>query len=135
LEPVRSAAMLGFSKYGASERDNGAWTGLLLSPIDRGSIFLGKLMGNGLMVLCVAFVSVPSFFLFMKQPVPQSMGLLAAALILGTWGFTAIGVFLSTLVQSSSITELLIPIMLFPLAVPLLIGGGVRCRFYSGGSH
>lgn len=119
--PILLAAMLGFSKYGGTERDNDAWTGLLLSPVDRGAIFLGKLLGNGFLVLCVAGVSVLSFFLFMKQPYPQSIALLTATLLLGAWGFTAIGVFLSTLAQSSSITELLIPIMLFPLSVPHLI--------------
>lgn len=120
--PVLLSAMLGFSRYGAAERENGALTALLISPIDRGALFLGKLAGNLLLVLCVAVVSVPSFFLFLKQPFPHSPGLLVITLVLGLWGFTAIGVFLSTLAYSSSITELLVPVMLFPLSVPLLIG-------------
>jgi heme exporter protein B len=119
--PILLSALLGFSKYASAEQDNGAIHGLLLSPIDRGAIFLGKLIGNGFMVLCVALISVPSFFLFARQPYPESVVLLAVTILLGTWGFTAMGMFLSTLAIQSSITELLMPIMLFPLSVPLII--------------
>jgi heme exporter protein B len=119
--PILLSATLGFSRYGIAERKNDALTGLLFSPIDRGALFLGKLLGNLVVVLTVAMISVPSFFLFMKQPYPESLSLLMATVVLGSWGFTALGVFLSTLALSSSITELLIPVMLFPLSVPLLI--------------
>jgi heme exporter protein B len=119
--PILLSALLGFSKYGSIEQENSALTGLLVSPIDRGALFLGKWLGNFFVVLCVGLVSVPAFFLFMKLPYPESPGLLVITVVLGTWGFTAMGVFLSTLASSSSITELLVPIMLFPLSIPLLI--------------
>lgn len=119
--PILLAAMLGFSKYGFYEQENKADMGLLAAPIDRGSIFLGKLIGNLLLVTLVSAVSVPSFFLFLKQPFPESLGLLLLTVLLGSWGFTAIGVFLSVLAQASRISDLLLPIMLFPLAVPLLL--------------
>jgi heme exporter protein B len=119
--PILLSALLGFSKYGSIERENEAMTGLLISPMDRGALFLGKWLGNVFVVLCVALVSVPAFFLFMKLPYPQSPVLLAATVVLGSWGFTSMGVFLSALASSSSITELLVPIMLFPLSIPLLI--------------
>jgi heme exporter protein B len=119
--PILLSAMLGFSRYGSTERENGALQGLLISPIDRGAVFLGKLLGNLMVVLLVALISVPAFFLFFKQPFPESFGLLIITVILGSWGFVAMGIFLSTLALSSSITELLVPILLFPLAVPLLI--------------
>jgi heme exporter protein B len=119
--PVLLTAMLGFSKYGTAEQENGAMTGLLVSPIDRGALFLGKLLGNLIIVFIVIVTSVPTFFLFLKQPFPASMGLLVVTLVLGSWGFVSIGVFLTTLAQSSSITELLVPIMIFPLAVPLFL--------------
>lgn len=119
--PILLSAMLGFSRYGSAERDNGALQGLLISPIDRGAIFFGKLVGNLMVVLLVALVSVLAFFLFFKLPLPESFGLLFSTVILGAWGFVALGIFLTTLALSSSITELLVPILLFPLAVPLLI--------------
>ncbi|WP_188453331.1 heme exporter protein CcmB [Virgibacillus oceani] len=119
--PVLLSAMLGFNKYGSAERENGALTGLLVSPIDKGALFLGKLIGNYVLVFIVIVTSVPIFFLFLKQPFPASIGLLLTTLLLGSWGFVAIGVFLTTLAHSSSITELLVPIMIFPLAVPLFL--------------
>lgn len=119
--PILLAAILGFNKFGMYEKENGANVGLLVAPIDRGSIFLGKHLGSFMLVLVVAVISVPSFFLFLKQPYPESMGLLILTIVLGSWGFTAIGVFLSTLAQTSRISELLLPIMIFPLAVPLIL--------------
>jgi heme exporter protein B len=119
--PILLAAMLGFTKYGTAERENGALIGLLVSPMDLGALFFGKLLGNLVLVFIVIVTSAPVFFLFSKQPFPESIGLLVITLLLGSWGFVAIGVFLTTLAQSSSITELLVPIMLFPLAVPLFL--------------
>lgn len=119
--PVLFSAMLGFSRYGRAEHENGALTGLLVSPVDRGAIFAGKLLGILLLVLIVAAISVLSFFIFFKQPYPESTGLLIATVVLGTWGFVAVGIFLSTLAIWSNMGELLLPIMLFPLSVPLLI--------------
>jgi heme exporter protein B len=119
--PILLSAMIGFNRYGSSERENGALTGLLVSPIDRGALFIGKLAGNLLLVFIVAGVSVPAFFLFLKQPAPESIGLLITTLVLGGWGFVAAGVFLSFLATTSSISELLMPLMLFPLSIPLLI--------------
>lgn len=119
--PVLLSAMLGFNKYGSAEKENGALAGLLMSPIDKGALFLGKLIGNYILVFIVIVTSVPVFFLFLKQPFPASIGLLITTLLLGSWGFVAIGVFFTTLAQSSSITELLVPIMIFPLAVPLFL--------------
>lgn len=119
--PIILSAMLSFSKYGQAEKENGAMMGLLIAPVDRGAIFLGKLIGNLLFVWMVTAVSVPAFFLFLKQPVPSSFVLLLLTLFLGSWGFTAVGVFLSTLAEASSLKELLVPIMLFPLSIPLLI--------------
>ncbi|MDC3414552.1 heme exporter protein CcmB [Aquibacillus sp. 3ASR75-11] len=119
--PILLSALLGFSKYGIAERENDALTGLLIAPVDRGAIFLGKLLGNLLFVFIVVIISVPVFFLFLKQPFPESIGLLLFTLFLGSWGFVALGVFFTTLAQSSSITDLLVPIMIFPLAVPLFL--------------
>lgn len=119
--PILLASMLGFSKYGSSEQENRADIGLLAAPIDRGALFLGKLAGNLLLVTIVSAVSILSFFLFLKHPFPESLGLLLLTVLLGSWGFTAIGVFLSTLAHASRISDLLLPIMIFPLAVPLLL--------------
>ncbi len=119
--PIILSAMISFSKYAKAEKENGAMHGMLVSPINRGAMFLGKLMGNLIFVSMVGVVSVPAFFLFLKQPPPSSTALLLLTLFLGSWGFTAIGVFLANLAEASSLKELLVPIMLFPMSVPLLI--------------
>lgn len=120
--PILLSALLGFNRIVAVEKENGVLIGLLVSPLDKGALYLGKLLGNLLLVFIVISISVPAFFLFIKQPFPHSIGLLIAVLALGSWGFVAMGVFLATLAQSSRITELLLPVMLFPLSVPLFLG-------------
>ncbi|AQS55736.1 heme exporter protein CcmB [Novibacillus thermophilus] len=66
--PIILSAMISFSKYAKAEKENGAMHGMLVSPINRGAMFLGKLMGNLIFVSMVGVVSVPAFFLFLKQP-------------------------------------------------------------------
>lgn len=120
--PILLSAMLGFNRIVAIDKENGVLTGLLISPLDKGALYLGKLLGNLVLIFIVILISVPAFFLFIKQPYPNSIGLLIAVLVLGSWGFVSMGVFFATLAQSSSITELLLPVMLFPLSVPLFLG-------------
>ncbi|PGT84547.1 transcriptional regulator [Bacillus sp. AFS040349] len=120
--PILLSAMLGFNRIVAMDKENSVLTGLLVSPLDKGALYLGKFLANLVLILIVICISVPAFFLFVQQPYPDSLGLLIAVLLLGSWGFVAMGVFLATLAQSSRITELLLPVMLFPLSVPLFLG-------------
>ncbi|UYG98086.1 heme exporter protein CcmB [Cytobacillus firmus] len=120
--PILFSAMLGFNRVVSIDKENGVLTGLLVSSLDKGALYLGKLLGNLVLIYIVILFSVPAFFLFVKQPFPNSIGLLIAVLFLGGWGFVAMGVFLATIAQSSRITELLLPVKLFPLSVPLFLG-------------
>lgn len=119
--PIFLSSMLSFTKYGANEWTNRADIGILASPIDAGSVFLARMLGNYLFTMIVAIVSTLSFFLFLKLGIPESTGLLVLVLFAGGWGFTAVGVFLSVFSRVSNMSDLLLPVMLFPLAVPIIL--------------
>ena len=120
--PILLSALLGFNRIVAVDKENGVLTGLLVSPLDKGTLYFGKFLGNLILIYIVIFISVPAYFLFTQQPYPNSLGLLIVVLGLGSWGFVSMGVFLATLAQASRISELLLPVMLFPLSVPLFLG-------------
>jgi heme exporter protein B len=121
--PILFAATLGFNRYMAHEQSNRGWHGLMMAPIDRGAIYFGKMLGNLLLVFVVEAFSVFLYFILFNQPWPSGAHgmVLIGVLFLGTWGFIALGSFLTVVAASSPINELLLPILLFPLAIPLII--------------
>lgn len=120
--PILFASLLSFQRHVSSESRDGGWLGLMTAPIDRGAIFLAKMSANLVLVLAIEAISVPLFFLFFAHPAPLQPGLLAATLLLGTWGFVSLGSFLSVMSSGSRLGELLLPLLLFPLSIPLLLG-------------
>lgn len=118
---VLFAGTLGLSRAFDREREGNTMRGLLLSPTPRAAIFLGKALGIAAFVLLTEVVVVPLVaFLFgaplFRQPLP-----LVLTLVLGTVGFSVIGaVFASMLLRSRS-RDVLLPIILYPILVPLMI--------------
>ncbi len=115
------AGLLGLSRSFVSEKMNGAMTGLMLAPVDRSVIYFGKVAGNLLFMFVVEAVSFPLYIVLFDVPAPQRPGSLALVAFLGTLGFVAVGTFLAALAANTRTSELLLPILLFPLAVPLVI--------------
>ncbi len=113
------AGMLGLSRSLAREKDRGCLDGLLLCPVDRGMIFLGKMIGNLIFVLAVELVIIPLFvFLF---DVAFYRPLLLLAVLLGTIGFAGVGTLLSAMVVHTRSREVMLPILLLPVMVPLVL--------------
>lgn len=115
------AGLLGLSRSFVAEKMNGAMTGLMLAPVDRSVIYFGKVAGNLLFMFVVEAVSFPLYIILFDVPAPQRPDLLALVALLGTLGFVAVGTFLAALAANTRTSELLLPILLFPLAVPLVI--------------
>ena len=113
------AGMLGLSRSIALERDRGSLDGLLLCPVDRGILYLGKLAGNLLFILVVEVIAVPIFGALYDLPVYRPLLLLALAL--GTLGFASVGTLFAVMVAGTQAREVLFPVLLFPLSVPVVI--------------
>jgi len=116
------AALLAMNRAFTIERENSALDGLLLAPVPREAIFLGKLIANLVFVGAVELVSLPLFVLFFNVSLaPVLPGILAVA-ALATVGFVAVGTIFSAMAVRTRYAELLLPVLLLPFMVPPIIG-------------
>jgi len=113
------AGTIGLNRSLAVEKDRGCLDGLLLAPVDRSVIYFGKTIGNLFFMLLVEIVVLPVFsFLYginLFRP-----GFLAIVL-LGSLGYVAVGTLLATMVVQVRTRDILLPILLFPLTLPVII--------------
>ena len=117
------SSILGLNRSFMLEKNNDCMQGMLLLPCDRTIIFLGKFCANFLFVLLTQIIIVPGFFVFFDYRFQGGLGLLVLILLVGTIGFIAIGTFLAALASNSRMSDMLLPIILFPITVPLIIAG------------
>ena len=113
------ASILGFNRSLALESDRGVLDALLLAPISRSAIFLGKLLGNYLFTLIVGIVILPLMSALYNKPLLN--GWLILTTVIGIFGFCTIGTLLATMTVQTRSREALLPIALLPVALPLLL--------------
>jgi heme exporter protein B len=119
---VLFSGVLSFNRSYEQELENGALEMLLLYPGDRRSIFLGKLLANLAFVLLVEVVMVPAAALLYDIPVWDVILPLSLVLFLGTFGFVTLGTFYAAMASRLRAREVLLPLLLFPMLIPLLFG-------------
>lgn len=113
------AGLLGLSRSLASEKDKGSLDALLLAPIARSALFFGKMLGNLLFVLVIAFVLM--ILLTVMFNITLLHPLLILLVVLGSVGFTTIGTLLSSMSVHARSRETLLPILLMPVVLPIVI--------------
>lgn len=116
---VAFAGTLGLSRSLAREQQSGCIDGLLLAPVDRSAIFFGKALGNLIFMAIVEVVLLPLFSALFDVPLLLPGVLLV--LVLGTLGYAAVGTLLASIAVNTRAREVMLPVLLLPLAVPLLI--------------
>jgi heme exporter protein CcmB len=105
------------------ERENEAIRSLLLSPVPRSAIYLGKLAGTVLLMLLVEAVVTPMCGLLFNAAVGARAAHLGLLLVLGTVGFAAVGVVFSAALLRARNRDTLLASLLFPVVVPVFLGG------------
>jgi heme exporter protein B len=118
---ITFAGILGLNRSFVLEKDKGSLEGLLLTPVDRGAIYLGKMLANLLFITVVEVFIIPLTSIFFNVPLWMPQILLAVAL--GTVGFAAVGTVFSAMSVNTRAREVLLPILLLPVIVPVLIAG------------
>lgn len=113
------AGTLGLNRSMAIEKDRGCLDGLLLSPVDRSAIYFGKAIGNLIFMLIVEIIVLPVYSVLYATNLLQP-GLMWV-ILLGSIGYTAVGTLLASMAVQTRTRDILLPILLFPLAVPVLI--------------
>ncbi|MHB1132373.1 MAG: heme exporter protein CcmB [Chloroflexota bacterium] len=113
------AGVLGLNRSLILEKDQGCLEGLMLCPVDRSAIYVGKLLANVIFMLITEAVVLPAFAILFNLP------LLTPALLLivvfGTVGFAAVGTLFAAIAVNTRSREVMLPVLLFPVIVPLLI--------------
>jgi len=127
------AAILALNRAFQLELENQALEGLLLAPVDRGSIYLGKLIANLVFVATIECLGVPLVALFFNVPIIPYVGPLVATIALATVGFVAIGTLFSAMTVRTRFAELLLPVLLLPFMIlPLSWAALATARLLAG---
>lgn len=115
------AAILALNRAFQLELENQALDGLLLAPIQRSSIYLGKLIANLLFVAMIEVIGVPLLALFFNVRILPILGPLAGVVALATVGFVTVGTLFSAMTVRTRFAELLLPVVLLPFMIPPVI--------------
>jgi len=113
------AGMLGLNRSFILEKDKGCLEGLLLAPVDRSAIYFGKVLGNLIFMSVVEAIVLPVFWVLFNPPLFSPA--LILVIVLGTVGFAGVGTLFSAIAVHTRAREVMLPILLFPIVVPLMI--------------
>jgi heme exporter protein B len=113
------AGTLGLNRSMAMEKDRGCLDGLLLAPVDRSAIYFGKAIGNLIFMFIVEAIVLPVYSVLYSVNL-FNPGLLLV-ILLGSIGYVAVGTLLSSMAVQTRTRDVLLPILLFPLVIPVLI--------------
>jgi len=116
------AGTLGLNRSFALEKENGCLQGLMLTPVDRTVIYFGKMLSNMLFLSIMEAFILPVFMIFFNVDLISHLGSLLFVLFIGTLGFSALGTLLSSLASNLKTKEIMLPILLYPMMVPIAIG-------------
>lgn len=117
------AGVLGLNRSFLAERENECLQGLLLCPVDRGTIYLAKVIANVVFMMTAQLIIVPIFVFFFNLPATWALGGVLLSLALGVVGFSAVGTLFAAIAVRTRAREVLLPLLLVPLVVPIFIAG------------
>ena len=113
------AGTLGLNRSMAQEKDRGCMDGLLMAPVDRSAIYMGKVIGNLVFMFAVEIVVIPVFSVLYNVNL-INFGLILVVL-LGSVGYIAVGTLLASMAVQTRTRDMLLPILLFPVVIPLIV--------------
>ena len=116
------ASVLGVNRLFVAEREGGALDGILLAPIDRTAVYLAKAAALFLYLVALELVAVPAFAVLLLGPgIGQAFPELLAILLLADVGLASVGALVSGLAAETRARDVVVPLLLLPLYVPVLI--------------
>jgi heme exporter protein B len=113
------AGTLGLSRSMSIEKDRGCLDGLLLAPVDRSAIYFGKMLGNLIFMLIVEAIVLPMYSILYNINLFNPS--LLVVILLGSLGYTTVGTLLSSMAVQARTRDILLPILLFPVILPVLV--------------
>ena len=115
------SSVIGLNRSFIYEKDQGCLPGLLLCPVDRSTIYFGKVLINCVIMLTVALIILPVSSLFFHFSLLNPLPKLIPVIILSTIGFSAVGTLLSAISVNTRAREVMLPVLFFPLIIPVIV--------------
>jgi len=132
---ISFAGLLELNRTFLSEPEPGGIEGLLLAPVDRAALYLGKMLGNLVFLVVMEAICLPLFALFYQVNLWPATGELVVVLGLGSLGFAALGTLIAAMTARSAAREWLLPLLLIPLVLPVIIAATKITGTVLAGGH
>lgn len=115
-------SLMGLNRSFVRERQDGCLDGLLLAPLDHGTIFLAKATSNLIFILIVEVIAVPLYWVFFSPyaNAQANLALITVPLVLGSIGIAGVGTMLSTITANTRGKDVMLAILFVPIIFPLL---------------
>lgn len=113
------AGTLGLNRSMASEQENRSMEAVLMAPVDRSALYVGKVISLNLFMFILEAFLIPIFVAFSNKPFWRPQVILI--LILGTIGYVAAGVLVSSMSIQTRSRDVLLPVLLLPLSLPSVL--------------
>lgn len=113
--------ILSLNRSFALEKDDGCAKALALAPVDRGGIYAGKFLANVIFMFATQLLILPLFAVFFNVPIGSGVPLLVLVFLLGSIGFSAVGTLFSAVAANTRMRELMLPLLLLPVSIPVLL--------------
>lgn len=125
--------LLGVGRTFHLEEQDGAFQGVLTSPMPKDAVFLAKTLANFVLLFAVSVLILGVFGLFFGLDLNGNLGWVVLVLALGSLGFVALGTLFAAVTTGTTMGETLLPVLVFPLLVPMVIYGvGSTSRLMTG---
>ena len=112
---------IGLNRSFQKENNNNCLDGLLLSPVDKNSIYLGKMLSNLIFMLFCEAIILPVFSIFFNIDLFSIILPLSGIIFLGTLGFVIVGTLFAGISENTRSKEILLPILLLPIVSPVIV--------------
>jgi heme exporter protein B len=120
---VIHAGLLGLGRTFELEKEDGAFEGLLMAPLPRDALYLGKVAANFVLLGITVALAVATVGIVFRVNFSESFWALVAVLGVGVAGFTALGTLFGAITAGTRMGSTLLPVLVFPLLTPLVIYG------------
>jgi heme exporter protein CcmB len=120
---IEFAGTLALGRTFERERYGETLRALLLAPVPRAAIYVGKMLGILVLLFVAELLLVPLVAMLFQAPLLAEPVLLAALLVLGTVGFAAVGALFAAMLVRARSRDVMLPILLYPITIPVMIAG------------
>ncbi len=114
-------SVIGLLRSFSAEKEMDAYAALLSSPVDRGNIYLGKMIAFWFFLLITQLITLPLFTLFLNFDISGQIPGLLLLVVITNWAISSVGIMISGMGLRTRMGEVLVPVILFPLLSPVII--------------